>query len=147
MDRQLSLLITDDDRAFRETLQTVFRPLGFRTLLAADGEEALTTIHHVSIDLLLVDLHMPRLNGIELLGSLQILKPELPTILISARVTEVIREQAYATNAALVLSKPISAREITQAVISIIGDPTIRPLDHNPVDRFHGDDQGRPSNG
>ena len=99
MDRQLSLLITDDDRAFRETLQTVFRPLGFRTLLAADGEEALTTIHHVSIDLLLVDLHMPRLNGIELLGSLQILKPELPTILISARVTEVIREQAYATNA------------------------------------------------
>ena len=35
-----SLLITDDDRDFRETLRDVFRPLGFRTLLAADGEEA-----------------------------------------------------------------------------------------------------------
>ena len=40
-----SLLITDDDPAYRETLQVVFEPRGFRTLLAGDGEEALDIVH------------------------------------------------------------------------------------------------------
>ena len=40
-----SLLITDDDPGFRETLRVVFQPRGFRTLLASDGEEALKIVH------------------------------------------------------------------------------------------------------
>ena len=43
-----SLLITDDDSAFRETLRGVFEPEGYRTLLAGDGEEALRTEEHTS---------------------------------------------------------------------------------------------------
>ena len=42
-----SLLITDDDSDFRETLRGVFEPRGFRTLLAGDGEEALEIVHEI----------------------------------------------------------------------------------------------------
>ena len=64
-----SLLITDDDSDFRETLQVVFEPQGFRTLLAGDGEEALHIVRHEEVHLLLLDMHMPKLTGLETLAA------------------------------------------------------------------------------
>ena len=60
-----SLLITDDDRDFRETLSEVFDRRGFRTLLASDGEQALDIARRETVHLLLTDMHMPRLTGLE----------------------------------------------------------------------------------
>ncbi|HEX4148772.1 MAG TPA: response regulator, partial [Pirellulales bacterium] len=57
-----SILITDDDPSFRETLRSVFEPRGFRTLLAGDGEEALRIVERDEIHLVLLDMHMPRLT-------------------------------------------------------------------------------------
>ena len=62
-----SLLITDDDPGFRETLRVVFEPKGFRTLLASDGEEALKIVHSETVHVVLLDMHMPRLTGLETL--------------------------------------------------------------------------------
>ena len=64
-----SLLITDDDSDFRETLQVVFEPQGFRTLLAGDGEEAIEIVRHEEVHLLLLDMHMPKLTGLETLAA------------------------------------------------------------------------------
>ena len=60
-----SLLITDDDAGFRETLRGVFEPEGFRTLLAGDGEEALRIVRSKEVHLMLLDMHMPKLTGLE----------------------------------------------------------------------------------
>ena len=60
-----SLLITDDDRAFRETLREVFEPRGFHTITAADGNEALSIVHKTDVHLVLLDLQMPGITGIE----------------------------------------------------------------------------------
>ena len=62
-----SLLITDDDPAFRETLRVVFEPEGYRTLLAGTGEEALDIVRNQEVHLVLLDMHMPRLTGLETL--------------------------------------------------------------------------------
>ena len=55
-----SILITDDDLDFRETLRFVFEPRGFRTLLAGDGEEALEIMRGEQVHLVLLDVHMPQ---------------------------------------------------------------------------------------
>ena len=60
-----SLLITDDDRDVRETLRDVFQSRGFLTQTAGDGEEALRIVRNQEIHLVLIDMHMPRLTGIE----------------------------------------------------------------------------------
>ena len=60
-----SLLITDDDADFRETLGDIFERRGFRILLAPDGEEALQIAVREPVHLLVTDLHMPRLSGLE----------------------------------------------------------------------------------
>jgi CheY-like chemotaxis protein len=59
------LLITDDDRDFRETVAGVLADRGFETLQAGDGEEALKIVCRHEVHLLLLDMQMPRLNGLD----------------------------------------------------------------------------------
>ena len=100
-----SLLITDDDRDFRETLQGAFEPQGFRTLLAGDGEEALRIVRSEEVHLLLVDMHMPKLTGLETLRRVKQIKATLPCILISANLDEVLIEQAQRARTAASVSR------------------------------------------
>ena len=111
-----SLLITDDDRAFRETLSSVLEPLGVRTLQAEDGLEALEIVRSETVHLVLLDMHMPRLTGLETMRMVKQLKSVLPCILMSARLDELIIEQARLARAFSILSKPVTRRQITGAV-------------------------------
>lgn len=111
-----SLLITDDDLAFRETLQTVFEPQGFRTLTAGDGEEALAIVQTQEVHLVLLDMHMPKLTGLETIRRLKQVRSILPCILMSAHLDDRIMEQAKLVRAFSVLAKPVTRREITGAV-------------------------------
>ena len=110
-----SLLITDDDHDFRETLRDVFEPR-FRTLLAGDGEEALDIVRTQEVHLLLLDMHMPKLTGLETLRRVKLFKSRLPCILLSAGLDDAIIRQAELAEAFSVLSKPISRRQLTSTV-------------------------------
>jgi CheY-like chemotaxis protein len=111
-----SILITDDDRGFRETLRYVLEPRGYRTLLAGDGEEALEIVRDQPIDLLLLDMHMPKLTGLEVLRRVKQWKSQIPCILMSADADEVLIQQARLAQAYSVLSKPISRQRITWTI-------------------------------
>ncbi len=111
-----SLLITDDDAAFRETLQGVFEPQGYRTLLAGDGEQALKIVRTEVVHLVLLDMHMPKLTGLETLRLVKQFKALLPCIILSADLDEVLAEQARRAHAFSVLRKPVSGRLITGVV-------------------------------
>jgi CheY-like chemotaxis protein len=114
------MLITDDDRDFRETLRGVFEPRGFRTLLAADGEEALQILRGQAVHLILLDMHMPKLSGLETIRRASELQPVPPWILLSARLDDAIIEQARRINVSSVLSKPVSFTDITGAVSRVM---------------------------
>jgi CheY-like chemotaxis protein len=122
------LLITDDDRDFRETLAGALADRGFETLQAADGEEALDLVSRQEIHLLLLDQQMPRLSGLDTIERLRLLdvggawrpglEPTLPLpwILISGALDEQIVERARAAAAFSVLPKPVRWPELTGAV-------------------------------
>ncbi len=110
-----SLLITDDDLDFRETLRHVFEPR-FRTLLARDGQEALDIVQSEEVHLVLLDMHMPRLTGLETLRRVKQFKSRLPCILLSAGLDEVLERQARLAEAFSVLAKPVSRRDLTSTV-------------------------------
>jgi CheY-like chemotaxis protein len=111
-----TLLITDDDRDFRETLQNVFEPRGLRTLLAGDGREALDVVQSHDVHLVLLDMHMPRMTGLETLRRVKQFHAPLPCILISAGLTDAIIEQARQADAFSVLSKPVGFHDLTSIV-------------------------------
>lgn len=103
-----SILITDDDRDFRETLCGVFEPRGFRTLEAGDGSEALEIIRRETVHLALFDNHMPRLTGIEAIRLLKQFRAVLPCILISAEADDQLIEEARQARVFDVLKKPVT---------------------------------------
>ena len=111
-----SILITDDDRDFRETVRVVFEPRGFRTLLAGDGEEALHIIRGQEVHLLLLDMHMPKLTGLETIRRVKLFRWRLPCILLSAALDESLIQQAEHAQAFSVLSKPVSREQLTSTV-------------------------------
>ena len=110
------MLITDDDRDFRETLREVFEPRGFQTLLAADGEQAVQIVRRQEIHVVLLDMHMPRLTGLETIRRVKQLRALLPCILMSAQMDETLAQAAQQAKAFSFLSKPVSFREITRIV-------------------------------
>jgi CheY-like chemotaxis protein len=110
-----SLLITDDDHDFRETLRVVFESR-FRTLLASDGEEALQIVQKEEVHLLLLDMHMPKLTGLETLRRVKQFKSRLPCILLSAGLNENLIRQAQLAQAFSVLAKPITRQQLTSTV-------------------------------
>jgi CheY-like chemotaxis protein len=111
-----SLLITDDDPGYRETLRVVFEPRGFRTILAGDGEEALRIVRSQTVHLVLLDMHMPRLTGLETLRLLKEFRAMLPCILLSAQLDDLIIEQARRAHADFVLAKTVTIGQITNTV-------------------------------
>jgi len=111
-----SLLITDDDRDFRETLREVFANRGFHTLLAKDGHEAVQIVRREQIHIVLLDMHMPRLSGIETIRRVKEVRAVVPCILISAKLDDTLAEEARQADAFTSLSKPITLPEITQTV-------------------------------
>jgi len=111
-----SLLIADDDLAFRETLQGVFEPQGYRTWLAGNGEEALDIVRSKEVHLVLLDMHMPKLSGLETLRLVKQFKALLPCIILSADLDEWLVEQARLARAFSVLRKPVTRYQITLSV-------------------------------
>jgi CheY-like chemotaxis protein len=111
-----SLLITDDDLGFRETLRGVLESQGFRTLMAECGEQALDVVRREEVHLVLLDMHMPRLTGLETLRRVKQIKAILPCIILSANADDELREEARLAEAFSVLSKPVSRINLTNIV-------------------------------
>jgi CheY-like chemotaxis protein len=111
-----SILITDDDLAFRETVKGMLVPRGFRMLTAADGEEALKILGTEPVHLLLLDMHMPRLTGLETVRRIRQGNSRLPCVLLSAALDDTIVQQARLAEVFSVLPKPVSRADITSTV-------------------------------
>lgn len=73
-----SILITDNDQQFRDTILEVLRPTGYRTLEAIDGMEAMQIVQEQEVHVVLLDMHMPRHNGLETLKRLKSFRAMLP---------------------------------------------------------------------
>ncbi|HEY1065459.1 MAG TPA: response regulator [Pirellulales bacterium] len=111
----ISILISDDDLAFRETLAEMFAPRGFRTILAGDGEQALDIVRSEEVHLVLTDLHMPRLDGLDFIREATTIRRPLPCILMSAGFDRSLMEQARQT-AFSILPKPVRVRDVRGSV-------------------------------
>ena len=115
-----NLLITDDDRDFRLSLGEALSRRGYRTVLAADGFEALEVIRSQHIHLALLDVHMPRLDGLGMLQSLRDTCSNLPCILMSAQLDESIVTRARQLRTNQVLSKPFSLNLLAYTIRALL---------------------------
>lgn len=95
-----SILIIDDEKAIRKTLTEILGYEGYKVDEAADGEEGLKKFSSQSYDLVLCDIKMPRLDGIEFLEKAKKINPDIPIIIISGHgnietAVEAVKKGAY----------------------------------------------------
>jgi DNA-binding response OmpR family regulator len=114
------LLITDDDRDFRLSLGEALTRRGYRIVLAGDGVEALELLKRQPIHLALLDVHMPRLDGLGMLRTLRDSQPSLPCILMSAKMDESIVHQAKELKTDWFLSKPFSLNFLADTIRNLL---------------------------
>lgn len=111
-----SVLIVDDDAAFRTTIGRDLGEQGFTVSLAKDAADATLLLAHQSIDVLLTDLRMPGEDGIDLLGRVRTLAPRTRAILMSGYASARDYQRAIECGAVRVLSKPFTPSELLQAI-------------------------------
>lgn len=110
---RFSILIADDDRGNRETLAEVLDRRGFRTVLAADGGEAVELVQVDLVHLVLFDMHMPGLTGLEAFAVIRhTLDRILPAVLMTADANNDLIRQAFAAQVYSVIPKPVSANVV-----------------------------------
>ena len=95
-----TILIVDDEKNYPPILAAVMEEEGFEALMANSGEEALAILKHSDVDLVLTDMKMPAMDGIELLENVKKKDPELPVIMMTAHGTvekavEAMQKGAY----------------------------------------------------
>jgi DNA-binding response OmpR family regulator len=99
------ILLVDDDASVRDSLQTVLVEEGYLVIPANDGQQALELIASSSVDLVLLDLNMPRKNGWDTFERLSAEHPLVPVILITARPNQLFT--AVGAGVGALLEKPL----------------------------------------
>lgn len=114
--KDFNLLLVDDEDDFRETAATYFKKQGFNVETAEDGEEALNVCRNQHFDVAVVDIHMPRMSGIELLASLMEDNPDLKAIMLTGGGTIENAVESMKTGAFDFLTKPVRLSDLQQLI-------------------------------
>lgn len=135
------ILIVEDDATVGESIRLLLKKRGYAIFLASNGKEALHLFRHEMVDLVITDLVMPKMDGIELLEAVKGLKPETEVIVISAQGTIEKAVQAMKLGAFDFIEKPINPKVISLVVERALEKQTLilqnRDLRLKLEDKFH----------
>ena len=111
------ILVVDDDEANRITLERILRRAGYEVTHADSGRTAMEALRaHHSIDLVLTDLKMPGMSGIDLLKAAKVLSPELEVVVMTAYGTVETAVEAMKEGAYDFVAKPLKRLELTTCI-------------------------------
>jgi CheY-like chemotaxis protein len=122
------ILVIDDDHAVRGAMQLVLQAEGFDVVVASDGRNGIVTAQANAPDLVIVDLFMPGMTGIDTIRAIRERIPRVPIIAISGALVSSdvspadARSPAALTGADITLHKPFRPNELLKAVRHSIGD-------------------------
>jgi PAS domain S-box-containing protein len=124
------ILVAEDDADVRKLTRTVLENFGYTVIEAIDGEDAVRqfTLHQAVIQLLLLDVIMPRKNGKEAWEEIRKIRPEVKVVFTSGYPADVIRQKGMLAETDLFLFKPASPRETLRMVQdALYPDPLLSP--------------------
>ncbi|MFB6286262.1 MAG: response regulator [Candidatus Bipolaricaulia bacterium] len=130
-----SVLVVDDESNVRLTLRQALEDLGLTVDAVSEGTEALARLDENDYDLMLLDLRMPGLGGLETLEKTRRQAPDLPVVIVTAHGTVKNAVQAMRRGAVDVLLKPISLDALRDLVDQVFREPSTPP-DATPYDEW-----------
>ncbi len=120
MSKAIHVLIVDDDPSILEVLDARLTAAGFITQKAASGPEALTLLKKKRTDVLVSDIKMPEMSGLQLLNETRAIFPQLPVIFLTAYGTIPDAVNAVKAGAVDYLTKPFDGKELVEKIKNIV---------------------------
>ena len=119
MNKQQTVLIADDEPQIREILSIYFKKEGFKVIEAADGAEALVQVQAGKPDIILLDIMMPVLDGLEVCKQVRKIS-DIPIIMLTAKDSDDDRILGLEIGADDYISKPFNTREVVARVKAVL---------------------------
>jgi len=116
----IRILLVDDESAIRRALRPPLIELGFQVAEASRGEEALQALRSSQYDVVLLDVNMPGIGGIETLRRIRAFAPRLPILMLTVRDGEEEKVEALELGADDYVTKPFSTRELIARIRTAI---------------------------
>ena len=126
--QQPHILVVDDDENFQTMLLDLLETSGYMAQGAEDGETALALLREVTFDLLMVDLRMPGMGGIELIRQANSLQPHAPVIILTGYADKESFIEASSLGVTATIEKPIRDLRILESVVQLALSRETLPL-------------------
>ncbi|MFZ2948020.1 MAG: sigma-54 dependent transcriptional regulator, partial [Desulfuromonadaceae bacterium] len=124
---ELSILVVDDEEVIREGLHRILNDECFRVETCNSGHAAIELLQQKEFRLIITDLKMPGMNGIEVLKVVKTLQPDVPVIMVTGHATVVTAVDAMKHGAADYIAKPFTPRQILDMVERALERNTGKP--------------------
>ncbi|OFV70982.1 response regulator [Acetobacterium wieringae] len=126
LDNNYGILVVEDNKTNQLIAKSLLEPVGFRVWLGNDGQEGveLFKAHRSDIDLILMDLHMPVLNGYEASEQIRTLSADIPIVAMTADVIEGVKEKCESCGIHHYISKPFDPEQFVETISKIISVET-----------------------
>lgn len=115
-----NILVAEDDTNTRKWLAAVLRANGFNPVLAEDGQAALDLLDHYPVDLLIADIMMPRLDGLNLTSQLRASGSTLPVLMLTARQMPEDKRQGFLVGTDDYMVKPVDDEEMILRIRALL---------------------------
>lgn len=124
------ILVVDDSLSNRKALSLTIEPLGYKVSTAIDGTDAITLLEQTAFDLVITDLEMPNMNGLELTEYIREQSDiqHIPIVMVTSRSTEKHRSLAAKSGVNDYLTKPVNKATLKACIETFFGDHTEKTL-------------------
>lgn len=115
-----NILVADDDKNTRLLMDAVLTAEGYHVYTAADGEEALELLDKEHIDLVVLDIMMPKMDGYEFTKTLRAANNDLPILMVSAKQLPADRKQGFLVGTDDYMTKPVDEEEMLLRIKALL---------------------------
>ena len=114
------ILVVEDDKNVRKLMATVLTRYGYEPILACDGVEALDIMDRKHIDLIILDVMMPRMDGYEFTNTLRTAGCNIPILMVTARETQSDKKRGFIIGADDYMVKPVDEEEMVLRIAALL---------------------------
>ena len=128
-----TILLVDDDLLHSQALSRILEQAGYQVGAASDGQKALTLLSQERFDLVITDLRMPRMHGLDLLRSIQAMSLEVAVVVLTAHGEWTTYLNAMNSGAVDYLNKPVRRQDILMTIRKALARRGIRAPNSPPA--------------
>ena len=129
------IMVVDDDKGMRVTLEAIIEDEGYDVVVAENGYQAIELAKETTFALIIMDINMPGINGVETHREIQKLNPSAVVVMMTGFSVEELLKEALKEGAYAVMYKPLAIEQIIEIIQTVLKTTLVLVVDDRDADR------------